>query len=102
MRVLYDHQAFTIQSYGGISRYFFELTRQFQSNPELTLYGSLILSNNEFIKDNKIFRSIAFLKGISDFQKKTEAMNLLNELNSRATLARNNFDIFHPTYYDPY
>lgn len=102
MRILYDHQAFTIQSYGGISRYFFELTRQFQANPELTLYGSLILSNNEFIRDNKIFRSVTFLKGILDFQKKIEAMNLLNELNSWAALKRNNFDLFHPTYYDPY
>lgn len=102
MRILYDHQAFTMQNYGGISRYFFELTRQFQENPQLNLSGSLIFSNNEFIKKNKIFRSISFLKSVSDFQKKIEVMNLLNEMNSWATFKRNNFDLFHPTYYDPY
>ncbi len=29
-------------------------------------------------------------------------MNLLNELKSKALLRRDDFDVFHPTYYDPY
>lgn len=102
MKILYDHQAFTMQNYGGISRYFFELTKQFQSNPALTLYSSLLFSNNEFIKGNKVFPSISFFNYINNFQKKIEAMNLLNEVKSRVVFKRNNFDLFHPTYYDTY
>jgi len=101
-KILYDHQAFTIQSYGGISRYFFELTRQFQTNSDLILLGSLLFSNNEFIVKNKIFQSRTFLKFFKDFQKKTELMNLLNELFSWNILKRKDYDLFHPTYYDPY
>jgi len=102
MRILYDHQAFTIQDYGGISRYFFELTRQFNANPELTVIGSLLFSNNEFVKDNSIFQSISFFKSIRRFQKKVEFMNKLNELKSLSMFESKLFDVFHPTYYDPY
>jgi glycosyltransferase involved in cell wall biosynthesis len=102
MRVLYDHQAFTIQDYGGISRYFFELTKQFQTYPELKISGSLLFSNNELIQGNEIFSSTSFFKGLGSFQKKTELMNLLNQLKSKAILRHDDFDIFHPTYYDPY
>ena len=102
MRVLYDHQAFTIQDYGGISRYFFELVRQFQINSELTVRGSLLFSNNELIQGNEVFSSTSFFKSFGSFQKKTELMNLLNELKSKALLRRDDFDVFHPTYYDPY
>jgi glycosyltransferase involved in cell wall biosynthesis len=101
MKILYDHQAFTMQEYGGISRYFFELTKQLQTVGNLTVANSLLLSNNEYIRDAKIIPSRSFLRCIS-FQKKTEAMLLLNKLKSQILYKQNNFDLFHPTYYDPY
>jgi glycosyltransferase involved in cell wall biosynthesis len=35
IRVLYDEQIFLLQKYGGISRYFVELIKQFEENPDL-------------------------------------------------------------------
>jgi glycosyltransferase involved in cell wall biosynthesis len=101
MNIQYDHQAFTIQEYGGISRYFYELTRQFQTTPQMSVSTSLLFSNNEYIHKSKLIQSSPFFRRIS-LQRKVEAMNLINELHSRSIYKQNNFDLFHPTYYDPY
>ena len=101
MKILYDHQAFTIQEYGGISRYFYELSRQFEATSELSVSSSLLFSNNEYIKKDKTIRSTPFFKSIK-LQRKIETMNLINEVKSKVFYKRNNFDLFHPTYYDPY
>lgn len=101
MKILYDHQAFTIQEYGGISRYFYELTKQFQSIPGMEISNSLLFSNNEYIRKSRIVQSTPFFKSIT-LQRKVEVMNLLNEIKSKAVFKRNDFDLFHPTYYDPY
>jgi glycosyltransferase involved in cell wall biosynthesis len=101
MKVLFDHQAFTIQEYGGISRYFYELTNQFQKIPEMSVYNSLLFSNNEYISESKIIHSTPFFKSIK-LQRKIETMNLLNEVRSKTIYKQDNFDVFHPTYYDPY
>lgn len=101
MKILFDHQAFTIQEYGGISRYFYELTAQFQSLPEMAVYNSLLFSNNEYIRESKIIQSTSFFKSIK-LQRKIETMNLLNEVRSKTIYRQDNFDVFHPTYYDPY
>lgn len=101
MRVLYDHQAFTIQEYGGISRYFYELMKHFKVNPVIDISSSLRFSNNEYIKDKSVISSTPFIRGVA-FQKKVEAMNLLNEFKSKSIYKEDVFDVFHPTYYDPY
>ena len=101
MRIHYDHQAFSIQEYGGISRYFYELVRQFQSYPHIEVSNSVLFSNNEYIRRNKFFRPIPFFKCIK-LQKRIKTMILLNEFKSMYTLKRDEFDLFHPTYYDTY
>lgn len=101
MRIHYDHQAFTIQEYGGISRYFYELANQFHCNPHVQVSNSLLFSNNEYIKQNKIVRSLPFFKCIN-LQKKIETMIMLNEFKSILAYKHGEFDVFHPTYYHPY
>jgi glycosyltransferase involved in cell wall biosynthesis len=101
MKVHYDHQAFTIQEYGGISRYFYELLTQLHDYPHMEISNSLVFSNNEYIKGNDLLKAIAFFKGIN-LQKKIEAMIALNEFNSLRAYKREEFDLFHPTYYDTY
>lgn len=101
MRVLYDHQSFTIQEYGGISRYFYELTKQFQLTPELEIINTVLFSNNEYIRQNGTVHSKAFFKE-TDFRGKNHVMRLLNEMKSLAIIKNDNFDVFHPTYYHSY
>lgn len=101
MRILYDHQAYTIQEYGGISRYFYELTHQLRIGSNIEILNSLFLSNNVYIKENGAIKSTPFLKGIK-FWKKTQIMLWINELKSSVAFNDDKFDIFHPTYYDTY
>jgi len=114
MQILFDHQTFTQQDYGGISQYFCELMTQLSKDPSLDFTISLRYSQNEnlhrhshlnpfwsnrnnFFSDNPFFSSL---------QKKI-GFNLLNyvfknQIESIRVLKKQDFDIFHPTYYEPY
>jgi glycosyltransferase involved in cell wall biosynthesis len=110
MKVLYDHQIFEDQSIGGISRYFTELIK---FNHESIL--SLKYSDNLYLKDKKFenFR-IQPKKNIDNFlfhlkfKGKGRLINYYNKIfkNNLSTsiryLKNTEFDIFHPTYYNPY
>ena len=47
MKVLYDHQIFSMQRYGGISRYYYELIKNIYKSVDS--YLALKFSNNEYI-----------------------------------------------------
>jgi glycosyltransferase involved in cell wall biosynthesis len=118
MKILYDHQIFYRQNYGGVSRYFCELMNQFSHYPDMSFTLPLHFVQNDnlehfpqldkywsgrydFLYDNHV---------ISSIQKKIRfnALNFgLNYLiNNRGESIRllqgQDFDIFHPTYYEPY
>jgi hypothetical protein len=47
MRILYDHQIFCLQQYGGILRYFYELANHFSGTARFDCY-SLSIRNTQF------------------------------------------------------
>lgn len=97
MRIAYDHQIFSWQEYGGISRYFFELaTRVCRSGLcEAKVYAPLYI--NRYLRDaqwpNVIGRYIAPLP------KTGRAMQILNAMLVRRLLHRDTPDLVHETYY---
>lgn len=103
MKILYDHQAFSGQKYGGVSRYFCELMKNLPSEHQFEL--SLISTENHYIQKNKNkFRKMNFLpeknfKGKGTILKK---LHSLNQYYSIHLIKTNNFDLFHPTSYDNY
>ncbi len=100
MKIIFDHQAFSFQEYGGISRYFSELIKSFQKNPGIEQILLLKYSNNNYIPDNVNTRT--FFPNYR-FKGRNKIIEYLNLLNSKRILNKDNdFDIFHPTYYDPY
>ena len=101
MKVLYDHQIFTSQIYGGISRYFCELLQNFESDDEIEYKVSLKYSNNYYLKalDNLPYKT--FFENYS-FKWKYELLDVLNKKMSKEYISKGNYDILHPTYYDPY
>lgn len=101
MKIQYDHQIFTSQKYGGISRYFYELMKEFDSLGNIQTNTSLLLSNNHYISEKKYTHHMSFLPE-KEFRGKQRLLNLFNKPNSIYALKKQNFDIFHPTYYDPY
>ena len=101
MKVLFDHQIFTSQIYGGISRYFFELMSNFNNDKEIEYLLSLKYSNNYYLKNLNGLSNKTFLEH-SSFRGKYRFLNLINKKVSKDYLLRENYDIFHPTYYDTY
>jgi glycosyltransferase involved in cell wall biosynthesis len=101
MRVLYDHQTFTWQKYGGISRYFAELISICNSTGAAECEVSLVCSNNHYLSEYNIFRPSGLARRMGHiFSKRIQYS--INKANSRIALSRGSYDIFHPTYYDPY
>ena len=61
MKILYDHQIFAGQVYGGISRYFTELIGGLHLDKNLKVKFSLIYSENFYIKDLDFCKCLSFL-----------------------------------------
>ena len=57
MKILYDHQMFSIQKYGGITKYFCELMKNLPTEHQFKL--SVLFSDNQHLKEDfKIFKKI--------------------------------------------
>lgn len=101
MKILYDHQIFTSQKYGGISRYFYEIIREFGDIQDMDCEIPLLVSNNHYISDKKFANYIDLLPN-KQFRGKHRIFNIVNKPYSVMKLKQQQFDVFHPTYYDPY
>ena len=101
MKILYDHQAFSIQKYGGASRYFFEVIRGMETKQGFEIHIPIVLSANAYLKDLNGLRYRRFeyiLKGFNWLVSDINCRHAIRKLSDRAFP----FDVFHPTYYDPY
>jgi len=120
MKILYDHQIFEYQKTGGISRYFTELINHFGDEIEYKL--AIKYSDNEYVSKSKRYSVLPiidyrkeFLKGI-EFYGKGKLFNYASRLfpqkypvyylenleNSIDELKKQEFDVFHPTFYNSY
>lgn len=98
-KIFVDHQIFTIQNFGGISRVFTELYKEFKKSHVIEPILPILFSDNEYIGEIKRVKSI-FKK--DKFFLKTLFYYFVNRIYSTVVLIKGNFDIFQPTYYDPY
>ena len=98
MRVFYDHQAFSLQDYGGVSRIFSELVTGINKRGN-NAHLSLLYSNNTHLKEKRIVPKGPFKN--SPFLKKRNIVYAINEIYNIVDIRRNAFDIYHPTYYSP-
>lgn len=100
MRILYDHQAFSLQSYGGITRVFSELIRYMNEQPNIStdvLLGfsgthadlsALVLPPGRVIHPG----SSLFERGVLNYAANETFSTLLGPLLGK-------YDIYHSTYY---
>lgn len=98
MKVLFDHQIFSIQKYGGVSKYFSKLIEHLPDN-EWDL--SLLYSNNEYIKHNPQIDYKNFIPKSKIIGKST-MMRVLNIPYSIFKINQGDFDVLHQTHYDTY
>jgi glycosyltransferase involved in cell wall biosynthesis len=118
MKILYDYQHLYSQRIGGVSRIYAELIKEYKLSGDEIDVG-LEYSNNLYLKqieglDIKPYYAVdEFLFGLNfrgklriyqQFQKIGFIKNFEkhNKLLSIEKLKAQNFDVFHPTFYNPY
>jgi len=117
MRVLFDHQIMDAQVRGGVSRYFFHLASTLEQQGLATVRLPRIFTDNEYFRallaesgrqrSDLRSRLIRTLRSAGLAPREVErawrrAKSGLNRRASVEALKEQDFDLFHPTYYDPY
>ncbi|HEY0108199.1 MAG TPA: glycosyltransferase family 1 protein, partial [Fibrella sp.] len=100
MKVLYDHQAFTGMTYGGVTRYFYELMQAYAHRDDIDFELSLQFSNNEYL-DKASFSSHRRY-GFSHWRNVSRLASAVNRLYSNQRVRTGDYSVFHPTYYHNY
>ncbi|MBO0937941.1 glycosyltransferase family 4 protein [Fibrella sp. HMF5335] len=95
MKILFDHQTFSIQSYGGISRYFDRLINGINATGCNQASLAIRWSDNNYID-----KPLPLLS--AKFKGRGRLLYIANQRYSRQIIRRGNFDLLHATYYDPY
>lgn len=101
IKVFFDHQKFSTQRFGGISRYFATIIDEISRHSDFDFKLGVLYSDNHYIKVqhgellNKIARKILH----SEYGSR---ISRLNQAYCQYLLSRGEFDVFHPTYYDNY
>jgi len=126
MKILYDHQAFTMQDHGGVSRCFVELYKQLSKDNDVQI--SLRETDNVYLKEMQIghpvgydyehfiahrnfmgkIRLFAFRNSLKYCLPYSSCLFPYNnaaeygKLESIKSLRKGGFDVFHPTFFDSY
>lgn len=114
IKILFDHQIFDSQRIGGISRYHFEIISRLKENSILPVK----VSQNEYLKnasfitlENDKYSFENFFPN-KNFKGKGKLFNIRNKIFKKKPISNKDevikklkeqdFDVFHPTYYDTY
>lgn len=103
MKVLFDHQIF-MQRYGGISKYHYGLIKELYRKRSCEISLSLVFSDNFYINSDSNIPAIDLKKYLGDkiFKGKHTVFKMINRLVTEFNLRNGDYDLFHPTFYDPY
>jgi glycosyltransferase involved in cell wall biosynthesis len=120
MKILYDHQIFSLQKHGGISRYFCEMMARFSKDTSIDYSVALRFSQNEHLlslpqlnpywSHKSILHShthiVSAVKTAARYESfrfiLTNAVSYVNQQESEQLIKKQDFDLVHPTYYNPY
>lgn len=119
MKVLYDHQAFTFQRFGGVSKCFCELISNMPEGVEAQIAvkesENVHLSEAELLDfDSKPritmrqWKKVLPFKGSGLLYRILLRMNLISTMENKnrhyaiQLLRKGDFDVFHPTFFDSY
>lgn len=96
MKILYDYQALIMQKFGGISRYFYDLLKVM--NEDKLAEGEIHCKFNA----NFYFKDQFGGKMYKTSGKRFKVYDKVNKIYMKKVLKKADYDIVHPTYYDPY
>lgn len=100
MKILFDHQMFSLQKYGGTSRYFAGLNKGINELIGYTSKIAVLYSENEYLKDQQpVLNNVL---GHKLFSGKPDLIYKWNKKFSKRYIKFGNYDLLHPTYFDTY
>lgn len=122
MKILYDHQIFNRQKHGGISRYFFEIMQHLKKDKIAECFLAILYTDNAYLNTSSQTESSNIRKINASLSTQTYLLKLKSRLRHSAFIRKvydasklyvnkrfsiqhikkQAFDVFHPTYYDPY
>jgi len=90
-----------MQKYGGISRYFYEIIRAVNTKQGYDIYLPIRLSANHYLKKLPalVFQRCDYI--MKGFNWIVYKINRSHTIKNTFKIS-SDFDVFHPTYYDPY
>ena len=119
MKVLYDHQAFTFQRFGGVSKCFCKLIENLPYRVDAKI--SIVESENMHLRESHLcpnviepkinwrkWKQLFPFRGSGIFFRLFTRLGLLktsesvNERYAIKMLREGDFDLFHPTFFSPY
>ncbi len=100
MKILFDHQYFSTQKYGGITRYFAGLNDGLNKRPGVSGKIAALYSENAYLPKGLLPLDNVIGKNI--FNRHNNRLFRWNKRYSNYLIKQCNYDIFHPTYYDTY
>jgi glycosyltransferase involved in cell wall biosynthesis len=99
MRVAFDHQIFTAQRYGGISRYFSELPGRMPKDLVAEVAVIAPLHVNYYLSQPRVRQFVRGCYIPFDFRGQTRIVSLVNGIAAPVTWRRMRADIAHETYF---
>lgn len=97
MNIFFDYQAFSLQNYGGISRYFCELITGINKTEGNQAHLSLLWSNNVHLKEYGT-KALPYPFG----NKYSRLIHKPNQLYNSLDYKLGKYDIYHSTYFDDF
>lgn len=98
MKILFDHQIFASQKYGGVSKYFAEVIRRL---PENSWEISNTFSDNQYLKEFNLVKTTPFPVK-RNFPGRSRLLAYLGMPKTICKLIGNRFDVFHQTNFHYY
>lgn len=119
MKILYDHQAFTMQTHGGVTRCFAELISNLPD--DISSVIAVKESDNVYLKEKQLVKGLkplsrsrsTFLGGVNNPLKEflfnslnyipgVRTPKVINRDYSLELIRKGDYDVFHPTFFDEY
>lgn len=97
LRIIYDYQIFSLEEYGGISRYFYEVASRIAKTTEHKVNILAPIYINRYLKHNQ--SKIVIGKYIPDIPKTKRVRGCLNTVIAESCMQILTADIVHETYY---
>ena len=108
MKILLDPQIFNMQTYGGISRYYTEIFSRLNKRKNISIILPIHNTNNVYVANSGLLLTekkliTSLIKTLNSVGISTRSLNKrISEKQVKNPIEDANFDLFIPTYYDPY